>query len=142
MVRPIGYYCCFFCYIKGVHSKEAHNRQYPCCLQTQQRIQDTFLINGENVEKTSLNIFGHLGVSVLQEVIDISLPSLVLIDYAHVTLLRHFHDVLRTISSSLSPAIREKIDISLRTQQFPHTFGRKLRGIDELSYIKTVELRN
>ncbi|CAF1544378.1 unnamed protein product [Rotaria magnacalcarata] len=127
---------------KGVHSKEAHKRQYRYCLQIQQRTQNTFLINGENAEKTSSNIFGHLGVSVLQDIIDIPLPSSVLIDYAHVTLLRHFRDVLRTISSSLSPAIRETIDVSLRTQQFPHTFGRKLRGIDELSYIKAVELRN
>lgn len=142
MVGHTGYYCCFLCFIRGIHSKEARKRQYPYCLQIQQRTKDTFLIDGENAEKTSCNIFGHRGVSVLQEVIDIPLPYSVLIDFAHVTLLRHFRDVIRTISSSLSPAIREKIDVSLRTQQFPHTFNRKLRGTDELSFIKAVELRN
>ncbi|CAF4217185.1 unnamed protein product [Rotaria magnacalcarata] len=42
MVGHTGYYCCFFCYIKEVHSKEAHKRQYPYCLQIQQRTQGTF----------------------------------------------------------------------------------------------------
>ena len=73
---------------------------------------------------------------------DVPLPSSVLIDYAHVTLLRHFRDLVQTISSSLSPSVRKQIDVSLRVQQFPYHFNRKLRGIEEFSYIKAIELKN
>jgi hypothetical protein len=142
MVGHTGYYCCFFCDIRGVHSKEAHKRQYPYSLKTQQRTIDSFIIDGQNAEKNEVKVCGHYGTFVLQDIIDVPLPSSVLVDYAHVTLLRHFRDVIKTISSSLSPSVREQINVSLRTQPFPHHFNRKLRGVDELSYIKAVELKN
>ena len=91
---------------------------------------------------TRQNVMGHLGTSVLEQVVDISLPDCVLIDYTHVSLLRHFRDVVRTVSRSLSPATRKLVDKLLRTQQFPHYFNRKMRGIEDFSYIKAVELKN
>ena len=142
MVGHTGYYCCFYCYTKGIHSKEARKRQYPYSLRTQQRTKDSFLINSTSAEKNAYNVLGHRGTSILHEVIDIPLPSSVLVDYVHVTLLRHFRDIVQTISSSLRPSIRKQIDASLRAQPFPSHFNRRLRGIEELSYIKGAELKN
>lgn len=142
MVGHTGYFCCFYCFEKGFHSREAKKRQYPYSASTQQRTSDSFRLHGEQADQSRRNVYGHLGVSVLSENMDVPFPSCVIADYAHVTLLRHFRDVLRSISSSLSPAIRKQVDSSLRDQLFPHHFNRKLRGIEDLSYVKAVELKN
>ncbi|CAF1527222.1 unnamed protein product [Rotaria magnacalcarata] len=142
MVGHTGYYCCFYCFIKGIHSKEARKRQYPYSSQTQQRTTNSFITNGKLAEENNSNVFGHLGNSILQGIIDVPLPFSILIDYAHVTLLRHFRGVIQKISSSLAPSVRQQIDVNLRSQAFPHIFNRKLRGIEELSFIKAVELKN
>ena len=47
MVGHTSYYCCFYCYTKCIHSKEARIRQYPYSLRTQQRTKDSFLINSK-----------------------------------------------------------------------------------------------
>ena len=142
MVGHTGYYCCYYCHLKGIHSKEARKRQYPYSAAVAYRTQVSFEENGRRAEKHYCNVLGHLGKSVLEPFVDIPLPRSVLIDYAHVTLLRHFRDVLRTVHSSLSPAIRKQIDLSLVGQRFPHHFNRKLRGIEDLSFVKAVELKN
>ncbi|CAF3843238.1 unnamed protein product [Rotaria magnacalcarata] len=126
----------------GIHSKEARKRQYPYSSQTQQRTTNSFITNGKLAEENNSNVFGHLGNSILQGIIDVPLPFSILIDYAHVTLLRHFRGVIQKISSSLAPSVRQQIDVNLRSQAFPHIFNRKLRGIEELSFIKAVELKN
>ena len=142
LVGHTGYHCCYYCHLKGVHSREARKRQYPYSASVTHRTPASFRENGRRAEKDHCNILGHLGKSVLESFVDIPLPGSVLIDYAHVTLLRHFRDVLRTVHSSLSPAIRKQIDSSLIGQQFPHHFNRKLRGIEDLSFVKAVELKN
>ncbi|CAF4618430.1 unnamed protein product, partial [Didymodactylos carnosus] len=76
------------------------------------------------------------------DILDVQLPISILCDYTHVTLLRHFRDVVKSVSYSLSSAIRKKIDYHLREQTFPHYFNRKLRGIEDLSHIKATEMKN
>lgn len=142
MVGHTGYFCCFYCLVKGFHSQEARKRQYPYSPTTKQRTDVSFREDGGRAAETHRNVSGHLGISVLSGFMDVPFPFCILVDYAHVTLLRHFRDVLRSITSSLPPVSRKQIDISLRGQVFPHHFNRKLRGIEDLSFIKAVELRN
>ena len=142
MVGHTGYHCCYYCELRGVHSREARKRQYPYCESVSQRTCRSFEKNSRRAEEGHCNVLGHLGQSVLEPFIDIPLPHSVLIDFAHVTLLRHFRDVLRTVYASLSPATRKQIDVSLVSQSFPHHFNRKLRGIEDLSFVKAVELKN
>lgn len=75
------------------------------------------------------NINGHLGLSFFHEILDIPLPHSILMDYMHVTLLRHTHSVVLQAFESLEPKIRSKINNQLKFQQFPHTFNRKLKPI-------------
>ncbi|CAF3327366.1 unnamed protein product [Rotaria socialis] len=105
------------------------------------RRSNMFLVSIE-AQLTNRNVYGHLGTSILDEVVDVSLPRALIIDYAHVSLLRHFRDVIKTVASSLAPAVREKIDVSLRAQRFPYFFHRKMRGVADFSFIKAVELKN
>lgn len=142
MIGHTGYHCCFLCHIRGTHCAEARKRQYPYTIPIDFRTTRSFRVNSMNAEKHQRNILGHLGTSVLTTITDIPLPHCIMIDYAHVTLLRHFRDVVRTISLSLAPATRKEIDRALRFQRFPHFFHRKMRGIEDFSHIKAVELRN
>ena len=142
MVGHTGYYCCFFCFVRGFHDSTVRKRQYPYSLHTPQRTKISFALNGERAEQENRNIFGQLGTCILTPFVDIHLPSCLLVDYAHVTLLRHFRDVIRTVYASLSPAIRQQIDRSLRMQRFPNYFNRKMRGINELAFVKAVEMKN
>ena len=75
-------------------------------------------------------------------IIDVLLPHALVIDYAHVSLLRHFRDIITTIIPSLASSVRRKIDYSLRAQIFPHFYHRKMRGIEDLSFIKAIEWKN
>ena len=142
MVGHTGYYCCFFCFLQGIHDPTVRKRQYPYSSHVLQRTTISFQLNGERAERENRNIFGQLGTSVLAPIVDIRLPDCILIDYAHITLLRHFRDVVRTVYASLSPINRQQIDRSLREQQFPHYFNRKVRGINDLSFVKAVEMKN
>ncbi|CAF3121443.1 unnamed protein product [Rotaria sp. Silwood2] len=137
-----GYYSCFYGHIKGIHIRKPRKRQYPYTSTINYRTVNSFYINSREAQLNNKNIFGHLGISILNEVLDISLPHGIVIDYAHVSLLRHFRDVTRTVVASLAPSVREKIDYSLRTQAFPHFFHRKMRGIEDFSFIKANELKN
>lgn len=99
-------------------------------------------MNSREAELNNENIFGHLGVSILDKITDVPLPRALIVDYAHVSLLRHFRDVIQTITSSIKPALRKQIDQSLRGQVFPHFSMKKMRGIVDLSFIKAVEWKN
>ncbi|CAM4832312.1 unnamed protein product [Rotaria magnacalcarata] len=93
-------------------------------------------------EQTGTNVYGHLGRCILDSILDISLPVSIICDYVHVTLLRHFKDVVKVISRGLFPSQRKNIDSKLERQSFPHYFRRKMRGIKDFSYIKASELKN
>jgi hypothetical protein len=137
-----GYYPCFYCHIEGVHVCTARKRQYPYTSTVNYRTVNSFYINSRDAHVNNQKVLGHVGISILDEVLDVPLPHGIVIDYAHVSLLRHFRDVTRTVASSLAPSIRQKIDCSLRRQAFPHFFHRKMRGIEDFSFIKATELKN
>ncbi|CAF1254773.1 unnamed protein product [Rotaria sordida] len=99
-------------------------------------------VYAKKAEDTDRKVFGHKGRSILGEILDVPFPISIICDYQHVSLLRHFRDVVKAISSSLSPDIRQQIDGKLRRQTFPHFFNRKMRGIEDFSFIKASELRN
>ncbi|CAF3934361.1 unnamed protein product, partial [Didymodactylos carnosus] len=96
--------------LRGIHNKDAHKRQYPYQEPTVQRTTQSFAADSKLAKETGRNIYGHLGTTILENIIDIPLPDSILCDYAHVTLLRHFRDVVKIISESLSPTIRKTID--------------------------------
>ena len=142
MIGHNGYYPCFYCHIKGEHVRQASKRQYQYEVPIHYRTIKSFSINSKQAQPNNKNVFGHLGTSILDDILDIPLPHGLIVDYSHVSLLRHFRDIVKTISLSLAPAIRENVDISLGAQVFPHFFNRRLRGVADFSFIKAIELKN
>jgi hypothetical protein len=137
-----GYFSCYYCQIKGVHIRKPRKRQYRYTPTINYRTVNSFYINSREAQQHNRKVCGHLGISILEDVLDIPLAYGIIIDYAHASLLRHFRDVTRMVSLSLPPAIRQKIDYSLRKQAFPHFFNRKMRGVKDFSFIKAIELKN
>ena len=132
-----GYYSCFYCYLKGVHvGGRGGKRQYYCDVRTKPRKPITYELESTRAATTASNIYGHLGRSILQDLLDVPLPDSIIADYLHVTLLRHTRAILQQTYSKLSPAQRVKFDIGLRAQKFPHSFNRKVRGVSDLSFVK------
>ena len=107
MIGHTGYFCCFLCRLRGVHSQEARKRQYPYTIPIDYRTTESFEKDSREAQRNKENVMGHLGSSILERVVDIPLPHCILIDYTHVSLLRHFRDIVRTISSSLAPVARK-----------------------------------
>ncbi|CAF1306540.1 unnamed protein product, partial [Didymodactylos carnosus] len=135
-----GYYCCFLCYIRGTHimNKRQYFFQQPLML----RGTTSYLEESRKAERNRTNEFGHLGTNILEEILDVPLPQAIIIDYLHVTLLRHTKAIVTELYALLKPAERQRLDISLKQQRFPHFFNRKMRAIKDLSYVKATELRN
>ena len=88
------------------------------------------------------NFFVISGRSILHDILDINLPKAIIIDYQHCSLLRHAKTMFRTIYNQLKPADRDKLDIKMKDQLFPHFFNRHMKSLKEFSFIKAVELRN
>ena len=141
MIGHNGYYPCFYCDIRGEHVRQASKRQYQYEVPFHYRTIKSFSINSKQAQLNNKNAFGHLGTSILDDILDIPLPHGLIVDYSHVSLLRHFRDIVKTISLSLAPAIRENVDISLGAQPFPHFFNRRLRGVADFSFIKAREFK-
>ena len=136
-----GYYCCFYCYVEGIHvggrdGRRGGKRQYYYDNDT--HLRDIKSYESESIEaaETSSKVFGHLGRSILHDLLDIPLPYSIITDYLHVSLLRHTRGIVKQIYASLSPFQRTEFDAGLRAQQFPHIFNRKLRPVCNLSFIK------
>ncbi|CAM2728584.1 unnamed protein product [Rotaria socialis] len=140
-VNHQGYWCCWFCYIHGVHIH--HKRQYYFKKELALRSAAEYALYSHEAEETKTNIYGHLGVSPLSVIIDVPLPRCLVIDYMHVSLLRHTRTVIQYIYGNfLKPKQREELDELFRNQPFPHFFNRKMRPVKEFSYCKATELRN
>ncbi|CAF4978365.1 unnamed protein product, partial [Rotaria magnacalcarata] len=92
--------------------------------------------------ETSSNVYGHLGRSLLHDLLDVPLPNSIIVDYLHVSLLRHTRAIIQQVYAQLSPLERTKFDSGLRGQRFPHFFNRKLRAVCDLAFVKATELRN
>lgn len=132
-----GYFCCFYCYIEGVHVGGRHGkRQYYYQDDVQLRTAKTYELESIEAAETSKKVFGHLGRSILHDLLDIPLPYSIIADYLHVTLLRHTRGIIKQIYSNLSPSQRIEFDAGLREQKFPHFFNRKLRPVSDFSFVK------
>jgi hypothetical protein len=136
-ISHVGYYPCFYCYIKGVHvGGRGGKRQYYCADCTDLREVVTYESESKEAANKSSNVFGHLGRSILHDILDVPLPSSIIVDYLHVTLLRHTRAIIHQTYMKLRPAQRIQLDASLRSQNFPHFFNRKVRAISDFSFVK------
>ncbi|CAM4841998.1 unnamed protein product [Rotaria magnacalcarata] len=135
-----GYYCCYFCYLPGIH--QGGKRQYPYQCPHVMRTPGNFARDSSTAAQLKSNEKGHLGVSIFSEILDIKLPYSTIIDYAHASLLRHSKSMFVEIYRRLSPVIRATIDIALSQQSFPHFFHRRMKSFKDLSFIKATEIRN
>ncbi|CAF4124951.1 unnamed protein product [Adineta steineri] len=82
------------------------------------------------------------GTSILKDILDTKLPQGIIIDYQHVSLLRHTKTLLYQVYKQFSPSQRQLFDIKLKQQCFPHFFNRRMKTCKDLSFMKAVELRN
>ncbi|CAM4985710.1 unnamed protein product [Rotaria socialis] len=140
-VNHQGYWCCWFCYTKGIH--EDKKRQYYFENKLSLRSSSEYSYYSKEAQRTNTNIFGHLGVSPFTTVFDVPLPRCLIIDYMHVSLLSHTKTVIQYLYKNyLKPRERNELDELFRTQSFPHFFNRKMRPAKEFSYCKATELRN
>ncbi|CAF1545679.1 unnamed protein product [Didymodactylos carnosus] len=135
-----GYFCCWYCYLRGVHVN--NKRQYlhanPIILRGASAYKEGCL----EAERTKNNVFGHLGTSILDEIMDTTFPEAIVTDYQHVTLLRHTKTITTSVYRRLNPQQRLTLDKNLKNQSFPHFFNRKMRLLVDLSYVKATEFRN
>ena len=97
MIGRNGYYSCYYCDIKGIYVQKARKRQYSYTPSIKYRSVNSFYSLSREAQLKRQNIFGHLGISILENVLDVPLPHGILIDYAHVSLLRHFRDIVRVV---------------------------------------------
>lgn len=137
-----GYYCCFFCRIRGEHIPHLHKRQYFYQDDWELRDSKSFAEQAIAASSTGTNVNGHLGVSVLNDLIDTPLPGAIMIDYLHVALLRHAKALFSVLHQRLKPGERKALDEKFRNQPMPHFFHRKLRPLSDLAYAKGTELKN
>ncbi|CAF3198441.1 unnamed protein product [Rotaria socialis] len=136
-----GYLCCWFCYIHGIHVD--NKRQYYFEKKIILRSETEYEFYSKEAEKTKTNIYGHLGRSPFSVVFDIHLPRCIVIDYMHVSLLRHTRTIIQYLYQKfLKPKQRDELDDLFRHQAFPHNFNRKMRCVKDFSYCKASELRN
>lgn len=135
-----GYDCCWFCFIHGqhIHNKRQYCYQQPINLRSRQN----YLKDSTEAHRTKSRVNGHLGRSVIHDLVDLPLPDSIVIDYLHVTLLGHVKTISIDIYNHLTPLQRTIFNDQLRKQQFPHFFKRKIRSFTEFSYFKAVEWRN
>jgi hypothetical protein len=132
-----GYFCCFYCYIEGVHvGGRGGKRQYYYENGIRLRDVENYALESAKAAATSSKVFGHLGQSILHDLLDVPLPYSIIADYLHVSLLRHTRVIVQQIYSRLSPSERVGFDAALRAQKFPHFFNRKLRAVSDFSFIK------
>ncbi|CAF3702210.1 unnamed protein product [Rotaria socialis] len=135
-----GYYCCWLCYVPGEHI--GGKRQYKIELPMIMRNKSAYEDESNLAEEKNINVYGHLGVSVLSPILDIPLPDAVIIDYLHVTLLGHGKALISNLYYTLKPIHRLEVDNRLKRQNFPHYFNRKMRPISNFGFVKATEIKN
>jgi hypothetical protein len=135
-----GYDCCWFCYLHGQHADG--KRQYCYERPIRLRGRQMYLQESNEAHRTQSRVNGHLGKSIIQDLVDVPLPDSIVIDYLHVTLLGHVKTISVAIYRQLTPLQRSILDGQLKKQQFPHFFNRKIRPFTELANVKSTELRN
>ena len=111
-----GYYCCYFCYVKGQHINRRRQYHYePLKLRSIYKYSKA----SREAERTQTNIFGHLGKSILQCIVDIPFPHCIVLDYLHVTLLGHAKAIILVIYNQLKTKQRKQFNDKIKEQNFP-----------------------
>lgn len=140
-VNHQGYWCCWICFVKGTHV--GNKRQYYFEEDVALRASLDYQTHSIQAATEKRNVFGHLGISPLFGIIDTPLPYGIVIDYMHVSLLRHTKTVLYYVYNKiLKPKQRNELDELLRCQSFPHFFNRKMRAIKDFAFCKYVRERS
>jgi hypothetical protein len=130
----VGYFCCWYCLIQGEHVN--NKRQYYYNENIQVRNKFDFENDSRQAEYLRTSINGRHGVSILNSIVDISLPYSIITDYLHVTLLRHAKTIcIYLYKDVLKPKERLELDKKMSIQQFPHFFNRKIRTLNK-PYLK------
>ena len=115
-VNHNGYFCCWFCFIEGEHIDRKRQYRYgPPVLRTIKKYSQA----SKKAERTNANIYGHLGQSILNQILDVPLPNAIVLGYLHVTLLGHAKAVILSIYRQIKPIQREQFNNQLKCQQFP-----------------------
>lgn len=111
-----GYYCCYFCFVKGQHINRKRQYQYE---PLNMRTEDHYSKASMEAERTQTNVFGHLGESVLLCILDTPFPQCIVLDYLHVTLLGHAKNIILSIYRQLRPVQRDQFNAQVKNQNFP-----------------------
>lgn len=126
----MGYKCCWYCEINGIHMNS--KRQFLYDKNVPLRTEHSFIINSKEAEYSKKKVNGRIGISILENIVDIKLPSSIIADYAHVSLLGHAKKTMRYLYTYyMKPKERESFDKKINAQRFPHFFSRKIRPINE-----------
>ena len=111
-----GYYCCWFCLIRGEHIDNKRQYRYETFVSRTSR---HYIELSAKAERTQANVLGHLGKSVLDDILDIPLPNEIVLDYLHVSLLGHAKLIISSIYKRLKPFQREELSSQMNEQTFP-----------------------
>lgn len=135
-VQHGGYYCCWYCQIKGEHIRELKKRQYYYNEGLLIRDRLDFEYDSLLAQCRQKKINGRFGISILDKIVDIPLPRCIVADYLHVTLLRHSKTILIYIYKNImNTKGRSLLDQRILRQRFPHFFHRGIRPLSE-AYLK------
>lgn len=120
-----GYFSCWLCFIEGEHMNKKRQYRYDT---VHLRTTDQYFKLSKKAERTQSNIYGHLGESVLSNILDVEFPEAIVLDYLHVSLLGHAKLIILSVYRQLKPAQRKELNSYLRNQFFP----RKLVSFDPI----------
>jgi hypothetical protein len=127
----VGYSCCWFCKLVGVHTRH-RKRQYYYDKSVALRTECDFAIDSKEAERSNKKVNGRLGISILEKIVDIAFPTSIIADYLHVTLLGHAKKIMLYLYENyMKPIERGRLDKKIYIQRFPHFFARKIRAIDD-----------
>jgi hypothetical protein len=111
-----GYFCCWLCLIEGEHINNKRQYRYDTIkLRTKQEYSKL----SAKAERTQSNIYGHLGESILSNVLDVKFPDAIVLDYLHVSLLGHAKLIILSIYQQLKPTQRAQLNSQINNQAFP-----------------------
>ncbi|CAF2219140.1 unnamed protein product [Rotaria magnacalcarata] len=139
-ISHVGYFCCWYCMIEGKHVISKRQYYYKKNYKTRNAL--NFSSDSVKAQRLQTNIRGRLGISILDQILDIPLPKGIIADYLHVTLLRHAKTVcLYIYKKFMKPKDRFILNEKMAAQRFPHFFQRTIRKLDEKGH-KASEMRN
>ena len=125
-----GYFCCWFCKVEG--ESVNRKRQYYFDENTVLRNECDFRLDSRKAAFYQRNVNGRYGISILDQILDIPLPTGIIVDYLHVTLLRQSKMIcLYLYKNYMRPNERLQFDKKISAQRLPHFFNRKIRAFNE-----------